>query len=245
MGMIMREAKLRKLAMTPTLISIVVVAIGLPVVLWFSGDLFRLILPSAGEWSGLLSTLARVLFTIAFTVAGLFVLLLLARIVGAPFNSKLSEGVEEVYRGIPVRTDGSLRAVVGEGVGSVMTAIGRLLLFIVCYPPILATQLIPVAGIVIFPVLSALYGAFALSFDFAEPAYERHLPGFRNRLKFMRRHLPAFLGFGLASVAMMLVPFVNFLLIPVGVAAGTLLFIDAAASEGTMPDAEGGIMNTE
>jgi CysZ protein len=228
LGMISRDARLRKLAMRPFLISIMVVTLGLPVALWFSGDLFRMLIPASAQWSGVVETLVRILFTIAFAAICLFILLMLSRIIGAPSNSKLSEGVEEIYTASEVRTDGSLRAVIGESVGSVMTAIGRLLLFLICYPPILATQLIPVAGIIIFPLLSALYGAFALSFDFAEPAYERHLPGFRNRLRFMRRHLPAFLGFGLASVAMMLVPFVNFLLLPVGVAAGTLLYIDCS-----------------
>ena len=224
--MIARNARLRKLAMRPFAISLVVVVIGLPVALWFSGDVFRMLIPAAAAWSGVVETLVRILFTIAFAAAGLFVLLLVSRIIGAPFNAKLSDGVEEIYTGSEIRSESSLKAIAVESAGSVVTAIGRLLLFLLCYPPILATQLIPVAGIIIFPLLSALYGAFALSFDFTEPAYERHLPGFRNRIRFMRRHLPAFLGFGLASVAMMLVPFVNFLLIPVGVAAGTILYID-------------------
>lgn len=231
LGMIARDARLRKLAMRPFLISVAVVLVGLPLLLWFVGDLFHLLLPSAAEWSGIVETLVRVLFTIAMTVAGLFVLLMLGRIVGAPFNSKLSEGVEEVYLGTTRGSEQSLRAIVGEGVGSVLTAVGRLLLFLLFYPVILATQLIPVAGIFIFPVLSTLYGAFALSFDFTESSWERHLPGFRNRLRFMRQHLPAFLGFGLGAVVMMIIPIVNFLLIPVGVAAGTLLYLDSSGKK--------------
>lgn len=225
-GMIARDARLRKLAIRPFLVSVVVVLIGLPFVLWFAGDLFRLVLPSSAEWSGFIETVVRILFTIAVTVAGLFVLLMLGRIIGAPFNSKLSEGVEEAYLGIQRNSSSSLGAMVAEGAGSVVTAIGRLLLFLLLYPPILVTQLIPVVGIFIFPVLSTLYGAFALSFDFTESSWERHLPGFRNRLRFMREHLGAFLGFGLGAVVMMLIPFVNFLLIPVAVAAGTLLYLD-------------------
>ena len=107
---------------------------------------------------------------------------------------------------------------------------GRLLLFLLFYPFIFATQLICCRRLHL-PVLSTLYGAFALSFDFNESVWERHLPGFRNRLRFMREHLSAFLGFGLGAVVMMMIPFVNLLLIPVAVAAGTLLYLDISGTK--------------
>ena len=91
---------------------------------------------------------------------------------------------------------------------------------------VIVRNFIPVVGILLQPVLAALYGSFVLSLDFSDPTFERHLPRFRDRVGYIGRHKARYLGFGLTAVAMALVPIVNFLLLPVGVAAAAMLYLE-------------------
>jgi CysZ protein len=108
----------------------------------------------------------------------------------------------------------------------VLTAISRLFIFLLCYPPIFATQFIPGAGVFIHAVLAALYGAFVLSIDFSDPTFERHLDRFRDKVRFIWRRKALYLGFGLTAVGMAIIPIVNFLLLPLGVAAAAILYLE-------------------
>ena len=159
----------------------------------------------------------------AIIVGSLFLFVIVGNVIAAPFNSALSEAIEAHLTGrapanVPGAFTGAMRGV--------LTALGRLALFVLLYPPILATQFIPVVGILLQPVLAALYGSFVLSLDFSDPTFERHLPRFRDRVGYIGRHKARYLGFGLTAVAMALVPIVNFLLLPVGVAAAAMLYLE-------------------
>lgn len=232
-AMIIREPRVRRLAILPLVINVALVVVGLPGLLWLGGSVVGSMLPGTTTGETALRVVLQFVAALVFAVAGIVVLLVVARIVAAPLMSRLSEAVEAAMLGdryVPRTT--TLRddvADVGRGIGF---AIGRLALFILLYPLVLLLGLVPAIGPVLAAVASFLYGAFVLSLDFSEPVLERHRPGFRSGLRHVRSHPMLYLGFGSLAVVMALVPFANLAVLPVCVAAATIAYFDARQTTG-------------
>jgi CysZ protein len=223
LGLLASAPRLRKLAMLPLVVNMALFAVGVPLVVWLGVHLIGTWLPANGAIESVLRVLLEIVIAAAVIVGSLFLFVVVGNVIAAPFNSALSEAIEEhltgrAPAGAPGAFTGAMRGVI--------TALSRLALFLLLYPPILATQFIPVIGILLQPVLAAIYGAFVLSLDFSDPTFERHLPRFRDRVGHIGRHKARYLGFGLTAVVMAIIPLVNFLLLPVGVAGAALLYLE-------------------
>jgi uncharacterized protein involved in cysteine biosynthesis len=235
MKIIATDPRVRRLAIAPLAINIVLVIVGIPLLLWLGGEIGADLVPGSESWAAPLRVLLQIVATLVVAVVGIVVLLVAGRIIAAPMMTRLSEAVEQHVLGegfTPRRT--TLRDEVADVGRGVMFAIGRLLLFLLIYPPILLFGLIPGAGPIIVSILSFLYGALVLSLDFSEPVFERHLPGFRRRLRHVVSRPMLYLGFGGAAVAMALVPLANLAVLPVCVAAATLVFLGDARDDGRL-----------
>ncbi|MBC8145147.1 MAG: EI24 domain-containing protein [bacterium] len=229
-GLIAKDSRVRKLAVAPMIINLVLVVVGLPGLIWLGVTLGDNVFPASNELATALRTIIQIVTAIVAAVVGLILLLVVARIIAAPLMSRLSEAVEMVVLAdeyIPrASTLRSELSDVGRGFGF---AIGRLALFILLYPLILLLGLLPVVGVFLVPACSFLYGAFVLSLDFSEPVFERHLPGFRRRLRHVRTHPMVYLGFGGLAVLMAFIPFANLAVLPVCVTAATIAFLETRA----------------
>jgi CysZ protein len=223
LGLLASAPRLRKLAMLPLVVNMALFAVGVPLVVWLGVHLIGTWLPANGAIESVLRVLLEIVIAAAVIVGSLFLFVVVGNVIAAPFNSALSEAIEEHLTG---RASPDTAGVFAGAMRGVITALGRLALFVFLYPPILVTQFIPVVGIVLQPVLATLYGAFVLSLDFSDPTFERHLPRFRDRVGHIGRHKARYLGFGLTAVVMAIIPLVNFLLLPVGVAGAALLYLE-------------------
>ncbi len=217
--------RLRRLAVMPLLVNILVFLIGVPLVVWLATSWVGGLVAAGDVWGGALRVLLQIMVAVAVVVGAVFTFVIVGNIVAAPFNSRLSEAVEAHLVG----GQGDAATVIQGAVRSIITAIGRLLLFLLIYPPIFLTQFVPVAGPFLHPILAALYGAFVLSIDFSDPTFERHFRRFRDKVGFIRRRKSLYLGFGLTAVAMAVIPVVNFLLLPVCVTGAALLYLEESA----------------
>lgn len=209
------------------IINVVLIAAGVPMLIWLGATVADSVIPESNGLA-IVRTVVQVIAAIAFAITGMIALLIVARIIAAPMMTRLSAAVEQVMLGDAYveRTSGIRTELVdvGRGIGF---AVGRLVVFVVLYPLILLLGLIPVAGPVLVPLCSFLYGAFVLSLDFSEPAFERHLPGFRRRLRYVLDHRATYLGFGGMAVAMAMIPFANLIVLPVCVTAATIVFLES------------------
>lgn len=221
------NARLRKLAVMPFLVNVLVFAIGVPLMIWLGISLVGDLIPDSGVWQGALRLLLQIVVTLAVLVGSVFGFAIVGNIIAAPFNSKLSEAVEQHLTGSVTPNEG----IVGDVMRGIITAIGRLLLFVIFYPPIFAMQFIPVVGPFLHPVVAVLYGSFVLSLDFSDPTFERHFRRFRPKLGFIWSRKALYLGFGLTAVAMAIIPIVNFLLLPVCVTAAAMLYIEEVSGQ--------------
>jgi CysZ protein len=167
--------------------------------------------------------LIRVVLSAVLLLFTGFIFLQFGVLLGAPWYGKLSEEVEKI------RT-GSLRLIEVNPVQEVWRAIEyelkKLVLTIAIGVPLLLLNFFPGVGTAIATIGGITLGSTIVCLDFFDAAVERRRPRFRQKLGVVWRSLPASAGFAVICFALVSVPLVNLLAIPVCVAAGTLFFCD-------------------
>jgi len=196
----------------------------------FLGTMFWLVdwlVPLAGsiaqEYLGAVGGVAAVILTAAVVIAAGLVAIYVAfpavvRVVAAPFLALLSDRVFEDVTGMAAPTPPGNRVVrwvlrpIGEAL--VFLAI-RIVVTVIALPLIC----IPIVGApLFFCVLLPLEGMDLL--DLAQSA--RAVP-LRERLRFVRSHIPASAGLGLGAAGVLFVPLLNVFFLPALVIGAVLL----------------------
>lgn len=191
-------------------------------------------LPGWLEW---LTWLLYPLFVLAVLLVVFFGFSVMANIVAAPFNGFLADAVERHLTG--AKAEGSGRGVVREVLVALYAELRKLLYFVTWAIPLLILSLIPGLNIAA-PLLWAFFGAWMLAVEYTDYPMGNHGITFPQQKKILagRRYLS--LGFGgMATVAMM-IPVVNFLVIPVAVAGATALWVDQLKGQTDLAQPWGG-----
>lgn len=161
------------------------------------------------------------LILILFLFTG-FILLQFGVLLGAPWYGQLSEELERIQTG-------QLQIVrinpAQEIWRAVMYELKKLTITIGIGVPLLFCNFLP-GGTLIATTGGIALAATIVCLDFLDAALERRRFQFRQKLGIIRQSLPASAGFALICLALVSVPFLNLLAIPVCVAAGTLFFCD-------------------
>ncbi len=191
---------------------------------------FHLIGVLAEGWPAWIAGLLRALLVITLFVALGYVLVRFGVVLGAPFYNRLSELLEERLRGtVPESPPLTLTGIVRDLGRAVSFELKKLLLVLAIGLPVLLLHLIPGAGSALALLGGLALGATVACLDFFDPPLERRGLSFRDKLGFIRRHLPASAGFGLVCLGLVSLPLLNLLTVPVCVAAGTIFFCEVAA----------------
>jgi CysZ protein len=175
------------------------------------------------DWAAPLGVLLRALLVVGLLVGTGFVLVRFGVVLGAPWYGRLSERIELMRLGrVPPSGGGVLR-----DLGRALAYEAKKLLLVVAVGvPLLLLNLIPVVGQGLAAVGGLALAATVACLDFFDSPLERRGLGFRAKLGYAGRGLPASAGFGLACVALTSLPFLNLLFVPLCVAAGTLFCCD-------------------
>jgi CysZ protein len=178
-------------------------------------------------WAAVLGALLRVLLIVGLLIATGFVLVRFGVVLGSPWYTKLSAELELVRGGQPLPEQGAgLSAALRDLSRALAFELRKLLLVVAIGALLLLLNLIPVAGQVLATVGWIALGATITCLDFFDYPLERRLLSFRAKLGVVRRSLPSSAGFGLVCLALVSIPFVNLLSIPLCVTAGTLFYCD-------------------
>jgi CysZ protein len=185
------------------------------------------------EWLAILGFFLRVLLIVALLVVTGFVLARFGVLLGSPWYSRLSERLEQMRTGKPMPTSSSgivgvaddLRRALSHELKklSLVGGVG-LLLFL--------TNVIPVAGTIVASVGGIALGMTVACLDFLDAPLERRRLTFRQKLGVIRGGMPATAGFGLACLALVSIPLLNLIFIPICVTAGTLFYCDRVQDTG-------------
>jgi CysZ protein len=169
--------------------------------------------------------LRLILVVLLLLVTG-FIFLQFGVLLGAPWYGKLSEELELLKLGKLPPMEASLGSTVRDVGRAILYELKKLVLLIGIGLPLLLFNLLPGVGTAIASIGYITLTATIVCLDFFDSAVERRRLRFRQKLGVVWRSLPASAGFGLVCFALVSVPLINLLAIPVCVAAGTLFFCD-------------------
>lgn len=141
-------------------------------------------------------------------------------LLGIPWYGKLSEKIEILKTGTLELIEINIFQEISR---AILFEIKKLILIILFSIPLFFINLIPSIGNFI-----SLIGGIALTItiiclDFCDATLERKRLTFRQKLQFIWGNFPQTVGFGLTSLALISIPLLNLIVIPLCVCAGTIL----------------------
>lgn len=198
---------------------------------YFGLDLFQGLLetyaPSTEVWYGL------VLYYIAWTVAMLltavvvfFTFTVVGNLIASPFNELLSERSEEVCVGSLPEQRFTLGRFWKEAKHALFVECKKLSLFIVIMLLLLAINLIPGIGSLIYAVLAPAFTLFFLVVEYMAFVLMRKQLSFAEQRRYIFKRPIMMLGFGFGIFCVLAIPLVQFFCIPLAVVGATLLWCD-------------------
>jgi CysZ protein len=156
-----------------------------------------------------------------------FLLVRFGVVLGAPWYGQLSEALEGMLTGRPAPVKPlDLREVVYDVWRALQFEGKKLLLLLLLWTPSLALLLVPGFGGLLYAGAGWALGATISCLDFFDGPLERRRLRFRDKLGLVRRLLPGSASFGLVAFALVSIPLVNLLAIPLFVTAGNMLVIE-------------------
>jgi CysZ protein len=214
-GFLLKRPGLWPLAALPVVLAVVLVFLGLVLGVFAGARVEVLFAPAPGTVPLFVELPVSLLLWTATLGSGVFLGLGLALVLASPILDQLSRQVEGLARGRVGDSGKGLRWETGQAVrGS--------LYFLAAAPGVFLLGLIPIVG----PFLSVAWGGRAVAFQMTDPALSRRGLAFRQKREWHRAWRAESMGFGLAGMVGLLVPFANLLLGPALVAGGTLLVLD-------------------
>ncbi len=214
-GFLLRRPRLWPLALLPAFLTLVSLVAGLLLALYSIHWFEQVLVPGPDRIPVAVGFVLTLLVWFAVLSSGLVLGLAVALLLSAPALEALSRRVDAMVRGEP--------ASLPRGLGwELVQSFKGTLYFLAAAPGVFLLSLVPVVG----PVLAALWGAWALSFQETDAALTRRGLAFAARRAWHRTWRPESLGFGLAGLVALLVPFANLLVTPALAVGGTLLVLE-------------------
>ncbi len=198
---------------------------------YFGLDMFEGLLetyaPSTEVWYGL------VLYYIAWTVAMLltavvvfFSFTVVGNLIASPFNELLSERCEELRSGALPEQHFTLGRFWKEARNALMVECKKLSVFILIMLLLLAINLIPGIGSMIYAVLAPIFTLFFLVIEYLAFVLMRKQLSFAEQRRYITKRPVMMLGFGVGIFCVLAIPLVQFFCIPLAVVGATLLWCD-------------------
>ncbi len=215
---------IRPFVLIPLLINISVFSLGI----WlaysqYTGWINQMLgwLPS---WLSWLEYLLLPLFAALILIAVYYTFTIVANLIASPFNSLLAERVEQKLNGLPIPESKGYKALIGTIGKTMMSETKKIIYMLKWLPILLIISFIPVINF-IAPFAWAAFGAWMLSLQYTDYPMGNHQLFIKEELSLLRKNRAISLGFGGALTLLMMIPVVNFLVMPVGVAGGTAFWV--------------------
>ncbi|MGR8948342.1 MAG: sulfate transporter CysZ [Gammaproteobacteria bacterium] len=216
------KPRLRRFVVIPLSINIVIFAAGL----FALGHAIEWAVSYLPQWLQWLRWLLWPLFVLASFVVVFYTFSIIANVIASPFNGFLSAAVERYLLEEPRTSERlSLGAVYRELARTIFAEIRKLLYFVLWAIPCLILFLIPGLNLAA-PLVWFAFGAWMLAIEYVDCPLGNHEKPYPVVKKLLARRRRLALGFGFATMLLTLIPVVNFIAMPVGVAGATALYLD-------------------
>lgn len=219
--------ELRRLALVPILLNLVVAAILYVGLLLVVRRILDGVITDQGALGAALAAVVFVLVALLGLVVVGFLLVRVGVVLGSPWYGRLSEEVERIVTGSAPPAEPFTLAGLARDLGrAIAFELRKLAIVLPLALLLLLVQLLPVAGQAVGIVGGFLLTAFVACLDFFDGPQERRRAAFGSKLRFVRASAPGSAGFGLVCAALLAVPVLNLVWIPVCVAAGTVFWAE-------------------
>ncbi len=162
---------------------------------------------------------------IVLLVVGFLICLIMIGPLASPFLEKLSRVVESDWLG-KLATPGFRWSSFLPGLPSLLgIALTRLVKYLFLTLPVLALALVPMVGPPLAVALEFVITGIFLAVQFMDFPLGRRDYSRKEKAGFIKSSIPALVGLGLALGFMLLIPFASLVVIPIGIQAGTLVFL--------------------
>lgn len=215
---LLRRPGIRPYVLAPLAVNVGVFVGGTLLVYRFLADLVAQWLPQDLAW---LSYLLLPLIALAVMLAGFFSFSLVANLLATPFNGALSSAVLRELRG--ATGAGPVPGLLEELRLGLMGELGKSLYLLKLTLPALLILVVPVVN-AMGALVWALLGAWVLSLEYLDCVLGNQVRPFPVALQVAREHRSMALGLGAGLALLTAIPVLNFLAMPIGVAAATVLY---------------------
>ena len=217
----------RRYVFIPLLINIIIFSAGL----WFAIEQFDIFIDWAlsdlPSWLSWLEWIMWPFFALTFYGLVFFGFTIIANIIAAPFNGPLASAVERHLMG--AQETNNNKTINQEIKDSIINELIKLKYSLYLMMPLAFLSLISFALPLIAPAVAVLWMAYTvwvLTLEYADFPMANHGMSFRDiKIKLAEKRFLS-LGFGSLVLLATLIPFVNFLVMPVAVAGATKMYLE-------------------
>jgi len=176
-------------------------------------------------WLIWLSWLLIPLFIIISILMLLLSFTLIGNLIATPFNSRLAEVIEQKMTGQAPVTPGGVHGFISSIISGLYSELQKLIYIGLRAIPLLVLLLIPGLNLVAL-ALWLVFSSWVLAMEYADYPMANHGLGFSRQRRLMQKRRFLFLGYGGILTLALLVPGLNLLLIPAGVAGATAMWVE-------------------
>ncbi|MFK5915754.1 MAG: sulfate transporter CysZ [Woeseiaceae bacterium] len=213
---------IRRFVLMPLLINIIIFSAGL----WFAVNQFDIFitwaLSSLPSWLSWLEWIMWPLFAFTFYGLTFFSFSIIANIIASPFNGPLAAAVEHNLKGrVDFKNDKSFMQEIKESIGNEVIKLKYSLYLMI---PLIFLSTLSLAFPLISPFVAMLwmiYTVWVLAVEYAEFSMSNQGLLFKETKGKLAEKRILSLGFGSMVLFATMIPFVNFLVMPVAVAGAT------------------------
>ncbi len=176
-----------------------------------------------------LSWLLIPLFIVTVALVVFFGFVIIGNLIAAPFNGLLSEAVEKNITGVSMDSGGGWGRLITGLLRSLYSEVRKLLYFLLWLIPLLILFFIPGLNLAA-PFLWLIFSTWMLVIEYADFPMGNHDITFPHQRKILAGKRLLSLGFGAAVTLALMIPVVNFLVIPAAVAGATAMWVEQLSS---------------
>ena len=216
---------IRPFVLIPLLINIGVFSLGI----WLAKSQFDALMDKMlgwlPSWLSWVEWLLWPIFAVLILIAVFYSFTIIANLIASPFNALLAERVEQKLNGQTVPEVNGFKAVLKNSGKAVASEVSKVIYSLKWLPVLLIITVIPGLNF-IAPFAWAIYGAWMLSLQYTDFAMGNHQLFVKDELPLLRKNRSVAIGFGGILMLLMMIPVVNFFVMPVGVAGGAAFWVD-------------------
>jgi CysZ protein len=220
---LLMQPGLRLFVLLPLLVNIILFAIGLGLLVSYVGGWMDGFVAWLPVWLSGITWFLWVLFFSLFAMAVFLGFNLLANFIAAPLNGLLAEKVQLYLTGQSLG-EASFSALLATIPRSLAREISKLTYYLPRLVILLIISFIPGLN-VIAPWLWLLFGAWMMAIQYVDYPMDNNAVKFRQMKTALSQQRMLHLGFGGGVSLLLMIPIVNFFVMPIAVAGATALYI--------------------